>query len=257
MIKDALIYLHSLFMQTPKPERLESCDLDYLVFPENSSFKVLDEFRNRPRRLKQNVEFTTLGSLIEYIKIYQGNKMLVTGNRDNKDQIVAILDYHNPIGPTPSWCEHVAILKAIITPEWKTWADNEKKRMSQRLFAAFMEDNAEDIKAPLADLITKITNVTIGASGSTKSKVTTTEEGLESSRNVNVTSGLPDIIELGLRPWQYSEPYLVKARPFIHITEGKAPEFSYHLVNLDRVKDAAFRKAITTVADGTGLVVYV
>lgn len=259
MLKDALTYLNSLLTQTPRPERLDSHDLDYLVVPEHSNYFDLDKYRDRPRRLVQTVEFAALESLIGYIKRWSGKSTMITGDRDSKHQIKAVLDYHSFTKDEriPSWCEHVAILKALVTPEWRIWTDGEKKHMSQRTFAAFLEDNAEDIETDLAGLLTQVKNVTIGQSGSTKSRVSTVENDLTAHKNVSVASGLPDFISLGLSPWRHSDPYKVKARPFIHFEEGKAPEFSYHLINLEKVLDTAFLKAVKTVKEGTGYEVYV
>ena len=245
MLKDALIYLYSLFTQTPDVQRLDSHDLDYLVVPEASKYFDLDKYREKPRRIEQKVQFTTLNAFIFYVNRWAKDETFVSCDRSN--QIYATIDYHNHNLATAAWCEHVATLLALVTPEWKVWTGGEKQRMEQRQFVNFLEDNAEDIKTDLGKLLSSVKEVTIGQTGSTKSRVSATENDLAAHKNVTVASGLPDIIELGLRPWQYSETYLVKARPFIHFEEGKQPEFSYHLVNTEKVKEVAFEKAAALI----------
>lgn len=237
--------------------------IQLVMVPDGYSLKDLDHYRARPRRLVQKQIFATIEAFAEYVnkwapdesallrgELYKADQSKIGGPLDScstlSGTITAVLDYHEGVD-APSWCSHIAVLSSDLTPELKTWGQREKDRFSQRTFRHFLEDNAMDISDPdLASLIAKVQDVKIGSSGGRTSSVTTTVEDQSSHKRVEIESGLPDIILLALRPWRFCDKYEVKARPFLHVEDG-AIQFSYHLINIDRVLEAAFNDVVTNV----------
>lgn len=254
---EALKYLLSLLYIVPETKETRA-GVEYLVTPDNSRFTDMDKYRERPRRLEETVEFFTLESLIAYIIKWQTVHSVMMCGINNKNQMKAILDFHEAHN-LPSWKGHRALLTAEVTPEWTTWEAGMKARMSQREFVNFLEDNAMDInpqKTPLAPLITQIRDVQVNRAGATRAQSSSTRESVDHSAAVEVATGLPEIIELVLKPWQHSARYEVRARPFIHLNPGEAPKFSYQLINLNKVREQAYNAAVKEVADATGIATY-
>lgn len=220
--------------------------VELALVPEGYTLKDLDKYAKQPRRLEQKQNFATVEAFATYVKAWGHTNVIMRGFLSNGN-ITATLDYH--AAPSePSWCGHVATLSSDITPEWKVWKDHEKDRFTQRIFLHFIEDNAEDIEEPaLAELIGTIKDVKIGNQGGRKSSVSSTVEDQSQNRRVEIESGLPDSIMLSLRPWRHAHKYAVKARPFLHADETGI-QFSYHLINLDRVLEKAFNDIVEEVA---------
>lgn len=243
----------------PKTIKLVSGeDFQYFLVPHNTELKNLDEFMERPRKLRENISFKTIASLIDYIKRWSSDDMekIVVADIDDPKQIKATLDYHDS-ATEPCWCDHKASLLAIIPPAWKVWEKHNKIRFSQKSFIHFIEDNAEDISEPdIGGLLTSIGDVKIGGTNKIFSRVSQTEEDKAAASNVKIESGLPNVIELGLAPWVHSDKYKVKARPFLHHKDGIV-QFSYHLINTDRVKESAFQDCVKAVEKGTEMKVYI
>ena len=116
----------------------------------------LDANRTTPRRKEANVSLTDQQSFVQYWRNHHTEASVCFADPDNFT-FRAILDYHSKSSEGPAgWRKHIATFGMKKSVEWNTWMGRatEQRKMTQEIFAEFLEDNAPDIIKPAsADMI--------------------------------------------------------------------------------------------------------
>lgn len=114
-----------------------------------SAEAVVQQFLPHPRRIKINIQFSTVESFTRYINDFKNSETRIFARATGltpPPYFVAIIDYHN--AASPQWCEHRATYAPQITEEWKRWMDMNKKTFTQSEFATFLEENEDLVVNP-------------------------------------------------------------------------------------------------------------
>jgi uncharacterized protein YfdQ (DUF2303 family) len=100
-----------------------------------------------PKRIKQHVTLQNAEALVEYLNRFKGDDSVMFADVA-ESRIVAALDYHG--ADKAALVEHRATLALPCSEEWKAWTAISGKLLEQLEFARFIEENAPDVKAPVA-----------------------------------------------------------------------------------------------------------
>jgi uncharacterized protein YfdQ (DUF2303 family) len=100
-----------------------------------------------PHHITQSVTLQTVDSLVDYVNRYKGAHTLLFADI-HRDLVVAQVDYHAPA--TPGRVSHQATLQLVKSIEWTAWTGISGRLMEQLEFARFIEENAADVRAPVA-----------------------------------------------------------------------------------------------------------
>lgn len=126
--------------------------------PDSFSTRIEDfeRFLPAPRRTVASVHHETLESLAEYLTEFGLiDTTRVFASLSNRI-FHGIIDYHqpDPAGAKPSHREHHTTFETKFDQSFKAWLDIDGKWLSQRQFAHFLQDRADDaVKPEPADLI--------------------------------------------------------------------------------------------------------
>ena len=230
-------------------------DQSLVIVPKDWKLHDFDNLLPQPRRTQETAPLHSVESFCEYINQFKrDNETMVFGMPGSSSPFIARIDYHTK--EQPSWGEHKATLVTEFTTEWKDWTGNEKRKFSQREFSHFIDDNAKVITTDLAPLLLQVKEVNVKKGGHLRSKVDSDGENADASSSVRIETGVPEIIDLGLSIWKFSDPFKIQARIYCHV-EDEEITFSYHLINSERALEQLFQDYRQEIADRTDLPVYV
>lgn len=105
----------------------------------------------KPDHIAQTVLLETAASLSDYLTRFKTAETTLFANI-GVNTIVGVIDYHAP--GKADLAKHVAKLTLPYSSEWALWSGIDGKLMGQLEFARFLEENAQDVRAPdTADLL--------------------------------------------------------------------------------------------------------
>jgi uncharacterized protein YfdQ (DUF2303 family) len=257
-------------------EALEGNEIPAQLLPGDVyAFKLRNEVRvidlrdpdeKRPARKKGIVRVDDAASFIHYYAKHCDDASEVYVDID-AGRFTAVLDAHegnmdvagDPDGvPAARWGEHRLVLTMAQTDKWQRWTGIDRKMLPQERFADFIDDNRADIRKPsAADMLelvqhfqtqTKVTfnSATVLSNGNRR--LTFTEEtsaGAGAKQNLEV----PSMLELGIAPYDGSEPYEVHAR-FRYRVSGGDLLMGIWLDDADDVRRDAVKIEASTVRGG-------
>lgn len=237
----------------------------------------LDEYRNRPRRLKGETVVrdeqslillcTELGTKVAGQKAGEGVTTRVYADAADRS-VVAVLN-DDVDSTNPGWRDRRVRLVLAHTPEWQRWAALDGKLMSQQAFAEHVEACLDDIREPdaasmleIAQTIEATTNVDFRS----QVRLTSGQRQFTYAENTDARAGsggtltVPEQFVLGLTPWagRDAKPFRVEARLRYRITPGGLT-LGYKLIDTERILRTAFeedvvkpiREAGLTIVNGT------
>lgn len=235
---------------------------EFLIVPDGTKYHdISDEYGLRkepPRYIKQAVDIQTSMSLIEYVKTFKGGNSLLAADIE-KNTIVAQLDYH-----APGAAAHVAHKATLVLPyseEWRLWTGISGKLMPQLEFARFIEENAADIRVPVAgELLESVRDLQANRKVNFTKAVRTSSEN-ENFEWVDETTAsskkgsveIPTKFELGI-PVYFGEPD-TELHAFLRWKLGAPDEGGLTLgIKLHRhehVRQAVFQQIVVNVSGAT------
>jgi uncharacterized protein YfdQ (DUF2303 family) len=207
-----------------------------------------DDYLNTPARKKGTVTVEDLPSFLTYWNKHHNASSELYVDIDRL-RITAILDAHTSGDweDGARWAQHRLILQAKHTPSWAAWAGYDRRELTQRVFAEFIEDHIEDIQEPSGAVMLEIaetfqtnskvnfnSTVVLGNGDRRLSWDETTDASAGKSGNLQV----PATFKLGLRPFDWSDVFGVDAR-FRYRVEQKALKVVYLLNEPEKVVRAA------------------
>jgi uncharacterized protein YfdQ (DUF2303 family) len=169
--------------------------------------------------------------------------------------VTAVLDWHvtGDAAQQAGWGDHRALLPAKLTRNWQRWITANKQGMTQLQFAAFIEDNLEDIAEPAGAVILELarkfdlrrdTQFTQAVNIESGAVQFTYHEQDERKGTVDV----PRAFTLGLQPFEGADSYKVEARIRWRLADQKLSIW-FDLRNPERIIEDAFRARVAALAD--------
>lgn len=151
---------------------------------------LLDEYRTAPERRIGRAVLGDLPSFIAHAKRFASPHSAVFARREEKaPALTAVYDYH-PAGPdhtVAAYLGHQAAYAFPLSEPWRAWAAVDGKQMTQRDFAAFIEDRIMDILPPPADGRAEAGALTLDLLGMLGGEVAGPSRLLEVSRGLRMT----------------------------------------------------------------------
>lgn len=224
-----------------------------------------------PRRKRATVTLHTAVALAAYVNNHhEGDATALYGDADTTT-VVAVLNGHASRQPssdeqreaqlgTAGWGDHRATLQLRKTPEWRAWTDADGQAFDQVAFAEFIEDHQADIvDPPAADMLELAKTFEAKSDANFKSAIRldsgqrrlTFEETIAARAGVEGNIEVPELVTLGLRPFDGTEPYRIQARFRFRVASGSV-KFVVVLDRPDLVLRSAFDDVLAMLADRTG-----
>lgn len=236
------------------PDEVEPGKIYVVSTPEGRDVIDLtgDDYRDTPRRKRGTVVVDDVDAFAIYYSKHADDASEVYADID-RATVTAVLDAHQ--GGAARWEEHWLQLKLQHTREWKTWAGNDRRYMSQTDFAEFLEDNLVDLAPEPVDAATMLE---VATSFQAKTKVSFSSGTVLASGDLRLnyeeetaaTAGakgqisVPKLFAIGIAPYDDTAPYRVEARFRHRISKGSL-QLCYVL---DRPQDIV-RDAVKTVVE--------
>lgn len=234
---------------------------EFLVFPAEQNIREISDAHDLkvtpPRYIKQAVTVQTSDSLVDYVNRFKSAETLLFADIA-ANTIVAQVDYHAP--DKASNTAHRASLVLPFSEEWGCWTAFSGKLKPQLEFARFIEENAAEIRAPVAaELLEVVRDL------QAHRKVNFTKAVRTSSDNENfefqdetktTTRGgieLPTQFKLGL-PVYFGEPeteLFAFLRWAIDADKGGL-SLGIQLHRAEHVRQAVFKQIVLGVSERTG-----
>lgn len=235
----------------------------------NSNLKVesLERFQNAPSRIRAQVKLNTVESFCDYMNRHKsefGVEIFVS----DSGGCVGVLDYHT--APTeeavssPDFCEHRATYSPQMSNELQAWRGNDKKPLTQVQFCEFIEANEATVVDPLGATLLEIISALEGKSEAVFSQAVRLQNGtvrLTYNEEVQLNGQsrssvgqleLPTQFRLGLRVFQFGQPYEVIAKLKYRIT-NRTLTFTYTLQKIDEIFENAVGDIVTIIKEETEL----
>lgn len=234
--------------------------------PMHELIGLLDQRAPAPRRRKGTAKFTELASFIDHVNRFKDVDSAIFADIDGCS-LTAVLDYHQATaGGAPRWGQHRSVYASKLSKAWQLWVEHDGQKMRQEVFAQFLEDHQDDLRAPTgngedktfpapSELLTMARNLTINTKGVFSRSINqTTGEGQLICKNENETSStrIPPIFLLGVQVFEAGAFYAVQARLRLDMSGG-APLFSYALYRPEEIKREAFDEVRQTAKERTEL----
>lgn len=266
MIQEAIEYVRRLGLEKQTPHVAKHGEV--LVLPGGNTLdmgEIADKYAATPRLKKASVTLSEIGSFVAYWRLHERPESVIFGD-PHACTFKAIFDYHGAGTDTPAGHRlHSAGFALAITPEWKTWMDNNGKKMPQLTFAEFIEDNTPDIFKPegttkpdAAGMLETARELEAKGEMQFVSHVRLSD-GRQSftyneATNATVGKGYLDVPEdfvIRLVPYVGSATVQVTARLRFRINDGKLV-FWYDFLRPHKVREDAFASALTRVEQDAG-----
>lgn len=232
----------------------------FTVVPRDAKLESLEQFHERPYRIRRQLRMFDCDSFIEYVNAFSDRAKTRIFFDAEKETFTAILDYHET--GTPNWCDHIAAFACRRTVEFATWMGKNKAAMPQVEFAHFIEDNLPDIVEPPGATLLEIAktleakkevNFSSGIRLENGQVQFLYEEILRGSAAKN-TLEIPEQFVLGVAIFEGGPAYRIPVRLRYRIHEQKLV-FGYDIVRPHRFLQDALRETRDRIAEKTGLAV--
>lgn len=246
--------------------------------------KYIDAQRPAPVRRKGTARLGDLPSFIAHVNRFKDtDSAIFADNSFPNPCLTGVLNY-NRIGATgaPQFGDHRAVYNFPFSKEWNIWNGKDSEGMNQSEFAAFIEDNINDILAPedadvaSSEALQKIATL-LGGNFAGPSTMVTLSRGLsvyesaavETATNLNTGEGkivfksehndaagapikVPNMFLLGIPVFENGDSYRIAVRLRYRLKQGSLTWF-YQLYQINKAFDSAFKEASDNAAKATEL----
>lgn len=262
-------------------------DASIIVLPEGRHVEslqpLIDAYRKAPRRIKGEARIGDMDSFLAHVKRFgdvKGSGIFATPN-PTAPVVVAVYDYSAP--DAPAFHDHRARYAPQFSDEWKAWAAQNDKQISQADFASFLEDRIGDVIVPdtagADSALQDFANLVQG-SLATPQRLIELSRGLavtaelRAKQAVNLSSGeitaqfeeahvgeggqtvrVPSLFVIAIPVFYAGPAYRIPVRLRYRLREGRIA-WSYALHRADKVFQHAFDEIVAS-ARTSGLPVFV
>lgn len=270
---DAVQHIIETAQEAVKPVRIDGERGQSLTFvvPNGSSVQTLDitehlaKHQDRPARIRAARVAQTPEAFADYI-----NRHAIADDTEVwadilKSRVTGII---NSNGDAAGWGDHTISYGVAFTKAWVAWANYDGKWLDQTTFAEHIEDRAIDVRKPAAaDMLEIAQNfkATNNVHFKSTKHLSTGQTELEYRENIDASATtkagqltIPEIIVLGLQPFEGAKSYAVNARFRFRINGGNL-QMSYRLERPEDILRAAFKDVVDTIREAIereGVAVY-
>lgn len=236
-----------------------------LVVPDGFKTVEVDNPFALPPYIRQSVTVDVRASLIAYVNRFSNARSVLVADYD-AGRIEGILDYHGPSLATddtvdrPQPGRHVAALVLRNSEEFCRWNALEGKRIPQAEFAAFLEENSEDIVDPESAVMIEISRDLEATQGMTFKSSTRLENGdrafvYETETRTKGEVAVPRQFTLEIPLWEGEPPTRVRCA-FRWQVSGGGLVLGFEWRRVEYLRRAHFAQIATQVAEETGCPVF-
>lgn len=228
-------------------------DTPIIIVPEGAKFHELDQLREKPRRIEQNIRVHTAESFILYWNAFATEDSIILVDT-KKASMLGIIDFHMDSGH-PDWCAHRLHFTMIETREWAGWKSNNGIWVGQEDFGLFIEERIDEIiDPPGAEMLEIALNLKAktGINFRTSTRLDNGEikflyeETIDASAGIKGEMKIPETFTIGLRLFECGEPYKIGARLRYRIKDGRL-SLKYDLIRPHKTHDAAIDDTIGNI----------
>lgn len=233
-----------------------------MVVHDEMGLKGLEEFAEKPYRVKEVRTFQTEKAISAYIQDFKTDDTRVFGDLRNQE-LEAVFDYHGKDGKSPSWCGHKAQLKLMKDADYNTLLSLNNQWQTQQSFVNSMVDLSSFIThidgkpASKADFLELVRDLKGATASTVEGQVGTSSVSAKSSYTSGVTSSkgaLPENLTMKLPVFLGEEAVDHTFRIGTNATEGL--RLRVELIRPEKVREEAFRSIVQRVQDNGGVKVY-
>lgn len=237
--------------------------LPFVVVPEGMKVETLP-LQADPPRCKAQVKVRDAASFIAYVNRHKGHDTVIYSTLEPaafvavlNDHYQATTEYPVTMENAPGWRDWRATFEIPASREWKLWQAQNRKDMSQVVFAEFLEDNLPDIIEPAGNVMMEIAlNFEAAKTGSFRGALRL-KDGSSSLQYVDDTQAsgtikVPDTFKLSIPVFENEAPREVEARLKYRIKDGVLT-LRYELIRSHKMLEAAYRETLAKIIEGTGI----
>jgi uncharacterized protein YfdQ (DUF2303 family) len=159
----------------------------------------LTEYQSNPDRQTGRVSLTDSDSFVGYVNRHRDDNRTTVWSNVDQGTVTAVLNDHIQDGPEAGWADHRATLQLKLTEDWKFWAKNDGKLLSQGEFAEHLEEGALNIRIPAAADMLEIASsfqAKKGVAFKSSTRLDSGEVGLQYEETIEAKSGRKGSIEI-------------------------------------------------------------
>ncbi len=225
----------------------------------------------QPRRKTGQIELCSTESFIEYVKKHGSlvnSAIYCTANYMSEEiSFKSILNDHGELATEQQWRDYQALYRPLNSLEWNDWTAINKKPMTQREFAEFVENHLDDI-TPASDMPTRsellemIIKFEATQDSRLKQHVRLQSGGIElnfvnkDDEQTIQKMKMFEKISIGIPVFENDQNiYRIDARLRYRIREGILT-FWYELIRADKVLKLSTEQMINEIRSKTGLPFY-
>jgi len=267
-----------------EPEEGES---RVLIVPEGMAVHEIEKFiapyRARPLRRRGTAKIRDIASFCAHANAFKDANSAVFAVPDrSQPRLIAVYNYNERGGVDdvdPRHGDHRAELALELSKQWQAWSAFDGKAMDQGTFAAFLEDNIQDVMlvdGPHIKELAELLEARVGG----PSSLMKLSRGLQVSVNTTVRNAVtlatgevqvlfveeqsadgggpittPNLFFLNIPVFTGGDAYQVGMRLRYRLAQGKL-QWSYHLYRADQVFDDAFKGIVDKARTECDLAVY-
>lgn len=263
-------HLGSVAIQT-----LARGELPVLMVPNGYQAKVLTDLKLQdlekhlatPLRKRGKVVLHDAASFIHYINLHKDEGVTsIYCDADYQASKVELVAIFNDQGADKTgWRDHTAAYSPLQSVEWKRWIGMNRKPFSQVEFAAFIEDNLQDIASVEGmpngtQMLEMAMNLEANQDSRFKSNIRLQSGGAELTfvqKEDDATLERMKLFErfsIGIPPFFNGSSFRIDARLRYRVRDGKL-SFWFELIREDKVLQAAAEEEIGKITEATGLII--
>ena len=165
---------------------------------------LVHEFRDVAARRRGTAKADTLASFIELVVRHKDEQSALFGKTSWPDpKLTAVLNY-NAAGHEARQADHRIVYAFPLTEEFKAWVTGNAKPLEQEAFAAFLEEHAEELAAPMDGELSEYERL-FGEKMATPSEVLALSRHLEVFVSARAKQGIR--LQTGERTVEFSEEH--------------------------------------------------
>lgn len=217
--------------------------IPFVVMPEGIEVKNIERYLPRLQRFEGTYKTSSIANFADYLKAMDQESTRVFVD-DLSMQAMAILDFVTVTGDALH-CANKAVLTAKRKAEYAALLNFTGERHSQKDFAEFMEDYADNIKCFDADgqpiqlvkAIAAVRRIEVNATARATSEVQSfnTERSALESMSINDSNKLPSLIVFRCKPYAEFNEFNFEIRPAV-IT-GETVKLTARMVRKEEVRE--------------------
>ena len=250
----------------------------------NNVKPFIDQYLQRPERLKGCSTHQSLSSLLQHIVVFQKVDSAVFADALS-GTLRVIYDYHS--AELTSFNEHKAVFTAKKSRQWERWISRNGNSFNQSEFAEFIEENALDLIDPPARTLENVNDAalldiakTLNFSIASASKVIELARGISIneaskakshfspssgemtleyvSEHVNASGkklNVPGLFLIAIPVFEGEHPYRIVVRLRYRLKDGVV-SWMFQLYQPEKCLEDAFNEICNQTAEISGLPVY-